>query len=232
MAFYGTGVRGPNEVHSFHTSATATGNGTAMDVRGLGAVTIQIVLDAGSTFTAKPQGTVDGTNYHDLPLRNKKTGAVTHTAGTVAAAGIYEVDVAGLQYLRLNIASISSTTLTAKGCAALSQTAGEPGVKPVYFSQKISEGTTKTPLTASTGRRLYALWAYVDGTGTTDVDIYHGDASNDTAIANYYSTTKPTGVVNLLPDAIGTHGQDISSGLFIWAKNNDNSSVFVRGLYA
>lgn len=100
-----------------------------------------------------------------------------------------------------------------------------------FFTTTVSEATSETPLSASTNRKLLNLWLHVEGTGTTDVDIYHGTSSSGTRIARYRNTAVPTGVIDLLPGLGASGGASISSGLYIFAGQNKNSSVLVSGLH-
>ena len=91
---------GPEERPEWLSKSTGA-NGDAFLVAGYGSFTFQVVVNSGSTWTVKFQGSNDGgTSYHDLPMRNRKTAALTASGSTIAAAGIYEIDCSGLGLIR------------------------------------------------------------------------------------------------------------------------------------
>lgn len=97
---------------SLQTAAAATGNGTAMDVRGWAAVALQVTDTFVGTITF--EGTVDDTNWVSLQGANVADGAVSTSA---TAAGIYVIPCVALSQFRAPVSAWTSGTITAIGQA-------------------------------------------------------------------------------------------------------------------
>ena len=95
---------------TLQSGATATGNGTAMDVGGLAVAGLQVTGITTATITF--EGTVDGSNWVAVRALNLGTGAVGTTA---TADGVFEVPVAGLSQLRARISAYTTGTITVVG---------------------------------------------------------------------------------------------------------------------
>jgi len=96
--------------HVFQSSAITTTNGTAMDVKGLPAVGLQVTGITTATITF--EATVDGTNWaavRAIPL-STGTGATTTTAD-----GLFLVPVGGMSQLRARISAWTAGTITVSG---------------------------------------------------------------------------------------------------------------------
>jgi len=100
---------------TLHAGATATGNGTAMDVGGLAAVGLSVKGITSATITI--EGSVNGADYYAIRAYNPVDGAV---ATTVAADGVRIVPTAGLDRLRARISAYATGTIVvvAKGTVA------------------------------------------------------------------------------------------------------------------
>jgi len=95
---------------TLQSGATATGNGTEMNVGGLPVVGLQVTGITTATITF--EGTVDGSNWVAVRALNLGTGAVGTTA---TADGLYQVPVAGLDELRARISAYTTGTITVVG---------------------------------------------------------------------------------------------------------------------
>lgn len=100
--------------HTFQSGATATGNGTAMDVAGLPLVGVQITGITTATVTFEV--TIDGSTWVATRVLNVTGGAV---GSTTTASGIFLVPTAGMEQLRCRISSYTAGTITAKGVGML-----------------------------------------------------------------------------------------------------------------
>lgn len=103
-------------------AAEATGNGTAMNVSGLGTVAAQVSGTFVGTVTF--EGTTDGSNWVSVQMTNIATGAIATTA---TAAGLFVGAVAGLVQFRARVSARSSGSITVVGLSM----AGEPGATNV-----------------------------------------------------------------------------------------------------
>lgn len=99
------------------SNQTTTGAGDDMDVRGLAVVCFQ-TKKTGTSYSVKPQGSVDGSTWFDLAFRSKTSATPTAAGSTTSTDGLYEVNVAGLYRFRLYVTAISSATLNAYSAAA------------------------------------------------------------------------------------------------------------------
>ena len=99
---------------TLQSGATATGNGTAMDVGGLAVAGLQVTGITTATITF--EGTIDGSNWVALRALNLATGAVATTA---TADGVFQVPMAGLDELRVRISAYTSGTITVVGKGVL-----------------------------------------------------------------------------------------------------------------
>jgi len=96
--------------HTFQSAATATGNGSAMNVAGLGLVGVQLTGTFSATVTF--EGTIDGSNWVSLLARLVTDGT---TSATATAAGIYQVPAAGLAQVRARVSAYTSGSVTVIG---------------------------------------------------------------------------------------------------------------------
>lgn len=95
---------------TLQSAAAATGDGTAMDVKGLVEVAMQVLIS--NTATVTFEGTIDGTNWVAVQAKNIGTGAA---ASTLAASGIVVMPVGGLSFVRARISAFTSGTVTVYG---------------------------------------------------------------------------------------------------------------------
>lgn len=98
------------ESHTFQTAAEANGNGTALNVRGLAGVGVQV--EGVTTATINFEGTIDGSTWYALEALALATGA---KATTTAADGLFLVPVAGVAQFRCRISGYSAGTITVTG---------------------------------------------------------------------------------------------------------------------
>lgn len=208
------------------SDATATGAGDGMKVRGASTVSFQVTNSAG-TFSLKPQGTVDGSNWIDLPFKSKTTGAYTLSGGTTSSTGTYEADVAGLSEFRLNVTAESGATLNAYGVATANTSDARAAKMPTLTNPTITATTDVQVFAAAAREKLLALMIQVEGTGTTDVRFHVGTASTGTRIARYRNTSVPAPNVpiDLFPGLAAAGGINISTGLFMEMGSNKNTAV-------
>ena len=96
--------------HTFQSGATATGNGTAFEVGGLGAVGVQV--EGITTATVIFEGTVDGSTWYAIRAYDRTNGTI---ASQATADGLWEVPTAGLKQLRARISAYTSGTITVSG---------------------------------------------------------------------------------------------------------------------
>jgi hypothetical protein len=68
----------------FKETPVATGNGTAIGMRGFGRLTVSVTIAGTATVTF--EGSIDGTNYFALGLRLSSTGVI---ASAPTATGVY-----------------------------------------------------------------------------------------------------------------------------------------------
>lgn len=97
---------------TLQSGATATGNGTAMDVGGLSIV--GLAVEGITTATVTIEGSIDGTNYYAVRAYNPTAGSV---ASAVTADGIWVVPVAGLDKLRARVSAYTAGTIVVTGKA-------------------------------------------------------------------------------------------------------------------
>ena len=95
---------------TLQSAATSTGNGTvAADVGGYGTLLVELSGTFSATVTF--EGSRDGSDYYALLASNLTTGA---KATTATAAGVYQINFAGLSSFRARISSYSSGSVTAE----------------------------------------------------------------------------------------------------------------------
>jgi len=95
---------------TFQDAVTGVANGTALDVGGLVAVSIQVEGVVGETITF--EGTVDGSTWYAVQAVNVTNGTVATTA---TADGLYLAPVTGLDQFRCRISTADSGTVTVIG---------------------------------------------------------------------------------------------------------------------
>jgi hypothetical protein len=106
-----------NQLCTFHTTATAAGNGTACDVSGYTLLVIQISGTLTGTV-ATPEGSVDGTNFTSLYCMSVPSLQIGVTS--FGAAGTVRCTIAGYQIARLRLGGAgASTSVSAKGIALM-----------------------------------------------------------------------------------------------------------------
>jgi len=105
-------VKGTVAVATLQNAVSATGNGTDFIVDGYGVATLQITGTFVATVTF--YGSVDGTNFINIPAQNRNTG---ERALTTTTTGLYEIDCRGLQKIRASVTWTSGTSITIVGRA-------------------------------------------------------------------------------------------------------------------
>jgi len=98
--------------HTFQDAAEATGNGTALTTAAVDFLIFQVSGTFEGTIT--PEGTVDGTTYATVPVRNVSTRIVSET---ITAPGIFQLTMAPYYSasVRMRISAYTSGAITAKG---------------------------------------------------------------------------------------------------------------------
>jgi hypothetical protein len=92
-------------------AAAATGNGTALPLLGMDALTVEITGTFVGTVTF--EGTIDDTSWFAVGLKTAADGAAV-TAPTAPGAWKLPVDALGLSQFRARVSAHSSGTITAK----------------------------------------------------------------------------------------------------------------------
>lgn len=120
-------VTSPNV--TMQSAATATGNGTSINVGGYRMLTLQINAGAQDTYTLFFLGSVDATNYYPQTCyATGQTSGATSITTTASASGavqdraIYKCNVAGLKSFRVRINSITAKTGTGLSVIGLAST--------------------------------------------------------------------------------------------------------------
>lgn len=103
---------------TMQNSATATGNGTAIqtvdpDNGAWMVLDMQVTGISGDTITF--EGTIDGTNWVAVLCENQTSGT---SATTATADGIYRYIVGGVRQVRARISSYSAGTIIVTGTTA------------------------------------------------------------------------------------------------------------------
>lgn len=101
------------ETQTLQSAAGATGNGTPLSVSGMSVVGAHVRGTFSATVTW--EGSIDGTNWSSIRAMNMGDGVV---AATATAAGLYQLSVAGLAYVRARISAFTSGTVTVEAQAS------------------------------------------------------------------------------------------------------------------
>jgi hypothetical protein len=118
-------------------AAKATGNGVSIGVSGFGVVSIQVSGTFVGTVTF--EGTVDNESWFVVQAKNKGTAT---TGTTATAAGIYDIDVTGLQFVRARISAYTSGTITAKAkCSEALPTGAASTINATVDNVKVTDST-------------------------------------------------------------------------------------------
>lgn len=107
-------------------SAASTISGAAMPVAGYTAVACQVTITG--TASCKPELSLDGINWQSVYVNFFQSGAgdAPANASTISATAIGWVSVAGFNYLRFRVASLSSGTVTVIGNGIVGPVAPTP----------------------------------------------------------------------------------------------------------
>ena len=105
-----------NRLCTFHTTATAAGNGTACDVSGYTLIAIQLSGTLTGTV-ATPEGSVDGTNFTSLYCMSVPSLQIGVTS--FGAAGTVWCTIKGYQIVRVRLGGAGATTSVSAKCIAL-----------------------------------------------------------------------------------------------------------------
>jgi hypothetical protein len=180
------------------SAATATGNGTAIDVGGLSTVSFQVTGTFSATLTF--ESSVDGATWSAMTVRNQATGSDGTTA---TSAGIYLANAAALSKVRARVSAYASGSVTVLARATLAQ------VNPLVVGSGggMSIGSA---VTSGTNNRLL----YVDGSGnlassdffyattgsnSPEISARSGSGASNSAFITAYSmdTSAKTGVAGI-----------------------------------
>lgn len=91
---------GYHSLETLHNAATASGNGTAADVRGMGGVTVHFVDEGSPSGTLQFEGTLDDTNWSAVGLLDPSGAAVTSAADSEKGKSFHLPEGHALSHLR------------------------------------------------------------------------------------------------------------------------------------
>jgi hypothetical protein len=170
------------------TAATASGNGTSMDVSGYGTAIFHIVSSvamSGGT-TVNFEATCDDTNW--VAVSAQKSGTAT-TATTATADGDYRADVTAFKSIRARISAYSAgtTTITGYGTNSTATFIASAGAVTIADGADVAQGTTTDASTANTviGRlkKLLSVLPAALGSATSANSLPVVIASDQAAVA-------------------------------------------------
>lgn len=95
---------------TLQNAATATGNGTTLDVKGYGAAILQVTGTFSATITF--EATLDGTNWVAVEATSLNDGSKSTTA---TSTGLFVVPTPGVETLRARISAYTSGSVTVVG---------------------------------------------------------------------------------------------------------------------
>lgn len=153
-------------------AATATGNGTALDVDGFGTAVLQVTGTFVGTITF--EGTVDDSTWVTISVLNMN-GAQQQTA---TGAGAYFVPTGGMRRIRARISAYTSGSVTVDGAAirdALAVMQAVPGLNNPRDIAAVSATTTAARLlTVAQGDVVSRAGVYIVPTNGT---VYLGGSA-------------------------------------------------------
>lgn len=98
-------------IHTFQNAATATGNGTALRVRGADLVVVDVIISGTATVVAEGKVADSGT-WRTLRLKALVDGTY---AASATASGHFGIDVRGMDEVRVRVSAFTSGTVTVTG---------------------------------------------------------------------------------------------------------------------
>ena len=147
-----------------NATASATSNGTDLVLNGqVPTVTIQASGTFGTgTFTI--QGSLDDTNYNALTCTTMDGGSTLNASGWLTAAGMWQCDTGGVNYLRAAIATGTPTSVTIRAQGTTKPfSAYRPGTPGTLTSPSI-----KTSIVDENSNTLCTITARTTGGNIVD----------------------------------------------------------------
>jgi len=136
------------------SAAAATGNGTAITVKDMATLGLQVTGTFVATVTF--EATLDDTNWVSLQVANVATGAVSTTT---TVPGVFTCQVAGLAKVRARISAYTSgaITVTSFATSAGGGTIADANAYTTPTHTAVNVTTGSGEVLASNANRLYAL---------------------------------------------------------------------------
>lgn len=180
------------ESHTFQTAAEANGNGTALNVRGLAGVGVQV--EGVTTATINFEGTIDGSTWYALEALALATGA---KATTTAADGLFLVPVAGVAQFRCRISGYSAGTITVTGLGVVHPQAA-------HLADVAATAALSGDLPDTAAGDLAAISAALAGTLLASVEFTADARTGELTRTSVTCTDPDTDYTQAIPDtAIG-----------------------------
>lgn len=175
---------------ALQSAATATGNGTSLDVLGY-ATCLLTVTGTYTGLSVIIEGSADGTAWSTLNISQLGTNAITTT---LSNNGIFQVATAGLQSIRARISAIASGSVTIAGHATLTPFFGRTSDmhmadKLDYINDSITSyptGNYITTISTATTTTIASFPIVV-----TEIRVLAGTLGNVTV----YDSTNATGTI-------------------------------------
>ncbi len=205
-------------------SATATGNGTALDTDGHGGG----LLVVSGTFEATviPEGSIDGTTYYTIPVCNIDDGV---TQRSITEPGRYQVDCRGLSNIRARVSDYTSGSVTVKARVepfSSMETAEKNvqvtgsnmvyGVEPVYLGL-VKMGTLKYDDT----EQPLPIRPWRD---TVEYSIIHNDAGTSTGV----SFGDGTNVISISGDLFDVTLMKVGDNIIVDGSNSNDGTYEIE----
>lgn len=99
---------------TLQNAATATGNGTALDVKGLKTLTVEVSGTSTSRTVIFEGASVSGTYY---PITGVKLSDYTSATQTTGTGEVWQFDITGLVNVRARVSAVAGGNVSVKGKA-------------------------------------------------------------------------------------------------------------------
>jgi hypothetical protein len=173
----------------------STQNGTTLDP---GAQTVTVSVFGTYTGALTPRGTVDGVNWFTLSgtaVTNTSTGATSSTIAS-AAQGIFQINVSGLQGIRINAeGAVTGSAFVAIWESSASGTlypSSQQGTQQWVQSVAAPQSGSATVIKASAG---FLQKVIVTTLGTAQLNIYDNASAGSGTIIGIVPASTPVGTV-------------------------------------
>ncbi|CAB4128462.1 hypothetical protein UFOVP103_45 [uncultured Caudovirales phage] len=137
---------------TFQSGATATGNGTPVDVSGYGSITVQQTVSGTATVTY--EASQDGTTY--VSIYGQYLGTIGATSNSLTGSNQLKFSLSGTKWFRARISAYSSGTVDVIGYAAVAPSSFLPFTSPA--------GASDTNVTSSNVQVMASYNMLYDGT--------------------------------------------------------------------